>query len=414
MMSGHSRPRVALFGAGGYGANHARILERFHREGLVELVAVADPAVHKLSELKSRLEALGVRWYEDYTRLLGDIGGTLDVVVIATPIPLHLPMLQAALDLRLAVYLEKPPVPLIQDFLAISRLPEAGRVGVDFQRIAETSLWRLKQAMVDGALGDIRLIAASACWPRLDSYYDRASWAGRLVWNGQAVLDGPATNAMAHIIHNIMFLAGDSLPAFSAPASVCGEIYRVRPLESYDLCCLNGDFPSGVRFAGAFAHCVRQRREWSITVRGDEGWALLTPAKVEFHTTKPLPPEVAPEPDIFAACSANYFDFARGGRAKPLTSFADCLGYVAATNALFASSGGIHAVPAHAFERYELPGDGGYDVPGLDAYTDEIHRSGRTFSEQGVLWAAPGRSVRADALTRLPIDQLFREQGRPV
>lgn len=408
------RPRVALFGAGGYGANHVRILEQLHSQDLVELIAVADPATHSLSELKSRLEARGVRWYEDYTCLLGDIGNTLDVVVIATPIPLHLPMLKAALDLQLAVYMEKPPIPLIQDFLAISRLSEAAWVGVDFQRMAETSLWTLKRAMADGALGAIRLIAASACWPRLDSYYARASWAGRLTWNDLAVLDGPATNAMAHIIHNIMFLAGESVPAFSVPESVCGELYRVRPLESYDLCCLGGIFSSGIRFAGAFAHCVKQRREWSITVQGDEGWAVLGPGEVVFHTGNLLPPEVAPEPDIFAACCANYFSFVRGERAKPLTSFADCLGYVVATNALFASSGGIHSVPTHAFERYGYSGDGGYDLTGLNAYVDELHRSGRTFSEQGVAWAVPGRSIRADTLTRLPVEELFCERSLPV
>ncbi len=387
---------IALLGAGGYGSNHVRILEELQTQGLVCFSAVADPTADKLGDLKARLAAKGTQWFDDYRALFAEC--ELDAVVISTPIPLHLPMLESALDRKLSVLLEKPPVPLIQDFLRVNARPEAARVAMGFKLVADPKLWRLKRAIQEGSLGVIRHISGSACWPRLDSYYSRASWAGRMTWNGMAVLDGPVTNALAHILHNMMFLAGEKPEGFAVPKSVRAELYRARPIESYDLCCLAGDWDPGTTFSAAFTHAVERRSQWSVVVEGDRGTARLGPDDLVFETKDPIPDEIATAPDLFRDSWMDFYRMAIGGQAKPLTSFGDCLAYVAATNAMFVSSGRIHSLPPSAIRRYETGSDGGFDVPGIASLVEQTAKTGRPFSEQNVPWAVAGSAVDVDGL----------------
>ena len=397
--------RIALIGAGGYGQNHLQALEEYDEKGLLRFVAVADPTAEKLLPEKSRVEARGVRWFDDYRTMFEGTG--LDAVVISTPIPLHLPMLEAALDRKLAVLLEKPPVPLIQDFLRVNARPEAARVALGFKLIADPKLWRLKRAILDGSLGTIRHISGSACWPRLDSYYSRAGWAGRMTWNGMAVLDGPVTNALAHILHNMMFLAGET--GFAVPKTVRAELYRARRIESYDVCCLAGGWASGVTFSAAFTHAVERKVQWSVVVEGDRGTARLGPDNLVFETGSPVPGEEAPAGDLFRDSWRDFYRMAIGELAKPLTSFGDCLAYMAATNAMFVSSGRIHPLPPAAVRRYEAGGDGGFNVPGIASLIDETAKTGRLFSEQNVPWAVAGSPVDVSSLRDFPMQDLVRE-----
>lgn len=399
--------RVALFGAGGFASNHVEMVEKLQAEGLVRFMAVADPTVERLGELKARLEAEGIRWFPDYKELLAAAGGELDAVVISTPIPLHLPMLEAALGHNLAVFLEKPPVPLIQDFHRMRSMPGIGRVAVGFKLIADPALWRLKQTMLSGELGKVRRIGAMACWPRLDSYYGRASWAGRMVWHGMPVLDGPATNALAHIIHNLMFLGGENADAFAVPREIRAELYRARPIETYDLCCLRGRWDSGIEFSAAFTHAVEERVDWAIDVEGENGSALLTLDGLTFSGADDVPSGSENETDLFRACWLDFHALANARIAKPLTSFDDCLGYALATNAMFLSSGRIHSLPAPALRRFEREDDGGFDIPGIAGLAAEVAKTGRLFSELGVPWAVPGKPVDTVALTELPLEQFL-------
>jgi len=398
--------RVALIGAGGFAANHVRQIEEMQAEGLVHFVAVADPTVDRLGDLKVRLEGKGVRWFLEYQDLLETLDGQLDAVAIATPIPLHLPMLEAALDRNLAVYLEKPPVPLIQDFLRVLQRPESQRVAVAFNMVASPELWRLKQAIRTGTLGNVHRLTGSACWPRRDAYYARAGWAGRIQWKGMPVLDGPATNALSHIVHNLMFLAGETEDGFAVPETVRAELYRARPIETYDLCALTGRWASGLEFTAAFSHSVEERRDWSVVAEGDAGRGLLGLEELVVQTGSSQPISTASGINTFSASWRNFYDFATGRIAKPFTSLADCRGYVATTNAMFRSAGAVHELPASAVKRVEEDGDGVFDVPGIAPLIDRTVETGRLFSELDVPWAVPGETVDIASLTELAIDRL--------
>lgn len=393
--------RVALIGAGGYGENHLRMLERLHGEGAVVFRAVADPSEAALGEARERLLAAGVSVYADYQEMFRSLEGELDAVVISTPIPLHLPMLETALDRKLYVFLEKPPVPLIQDFLRIASRTEANRVALGFKLLADPHLWRLKEAMLDGAFGRIISLRASACWPRLDSYYARASWAGRMVWRDLPVFDGPATNALAHIVHNIMFLAGAERENFAVPEVVRGELYRARQIESYDVSSLSGTFTDGPAFSAAFSHAVETRMEWTIVVQGEKGHAVLAKDKVESDRSLPDCREI--ERDLFNESWQDFYRFATGRQDRPHTRFADCHGYVAATNAMLVSSGGIRNLPKEVVRRFERAGDGGYDVRDMAALATRSQRTGESFARCGATWGIDGVPVDVSSLKALDL-----------
>lgn len=398
--------RVALFGAGGFAANHVRHIELLQDEGLVSFVAVADPTVERLADVKVRLEGRGVRWFLDYQTLVEQLHGHLDAVVIATPIPLHLPMLEAALDHNLAVYMEKPPVPLIQDYLRVLRRPESRRVAVAFNMVASPDLWRLKQAMRSGELGVVRRLSGTACWPRRDTYYKRAGWAGRVLWKGLPVLDGPATNALSHIVQNLMFLAGETEAGFAVPETVRAELYRARPIETYDLCAFAGRWASGLEFTAAFSHSVKEHRDWAVVVEGEAGRACLGLENLTFEPRGAQPVQKTSAVNTFAASWRNFYDFATGRISKPFSSLEDCRGYVATTNGMFRSAGGIHDLPASVVRRVEEDGDGLFDVPGIPTLTDQVLETGRLFSELNVPWAVPGETVNITELRELAIEGL--------
>ena len=62
---------------------------------------------------------------------------------------------------------------------------------------------------------------------------------------GEPILDGPATNTMAHLIHNAMFLASRPPGGYAVPVEIAAEFYRARPIESYDAACLAVGFLAG-------------------------------------------------------------------------------------------------------------------------------------------------------------------------
>ena len=92
---------------------------------------------------------------------------TLDVIVIATPIPFHLQMTLDCLERDVFIYLEKPPVPLVQQWEAMRAANKHQRIGVGFQMISSSWVRKLKAAIIEGRLGRVREIRIGACWPRV-------------------------------------------------------------------------------------------------------------------------------------------------------------------------------------------------------------------------------------------------------
>jgi len=393
-----------LIGAGGIGHVHIAALRELHYAGSVRFTAIADP-FFKDAAVRQELQALGIRWYGDYKEMLRDEKG-LKAVTIATPIPLHFSMASACIERGLFVLLEKPPAPLIGQLDKLIEMDRDERVAINFQTVHLPALQRVKTCIGDGRLGNLTEIRVAAGWPRGASYYARAKWAGRLTVGDEPVFDGPATNALAHQIHNAMYLAASAAPGgrdFDEPVEVQGELYRARKIESYDVASLRGWFASGVIFSATLAHPVREALPFTVEARGTAGWARMSKDGSGFESSIPGQNGESETPfnDLVARVYQQFIESMRGGQNALLTRLRDARGYVLATNAMWVSSGGIHDIGSEWQQTYENNGDTAIEVTGLTEALKEGFATGKLLSELNVPWAHSTRPVS----TR-PLDEI--------
>jgi predicted dehydrogenase len=402
--------RVALIGAGGYGRIHLEMIRLLERENLVELVAVADPILHDASALTAGLRAQNIRCYENYLHLLEE-EPRLEAVSIAAPIPLHEQMVREALARGLRVYLEKPPVPTIQQLRELIELDPRGRVTVGFQMAKFPQVQQLKEWIVTGALGEVLQITATACWPRPTSYYRRADWAGRLLLEGVPVLDGPPSNGLAHLVQMIMFICGAKGSACAVPEWVQGEFYRVRPIESYDLAAIAGGFADGAKFTMLLAHCGATKAPFSITVKGSRGSAWIGHDGAEIGNDCGLAGAIPCGISTLSGIDF-YREAFRRMRAgdTPLTSLRDCLGYAKTVCGGLISSGGIHPVKREYASTVGVSGDLLYDLKGLTNLLENVRLLGKLPSQQNLPWAVAGRCIQTSEVEEIDLLQYLPEK----
>src|SRR3712207_5937166 len=189
-----SAARVVLVGVRGFGQVHADRIARLADQGAVELVAAVDPGV-----ILDPPVIYGTDLYADLADALSAVG-PVDVVVIAAPLGAHFGLAKIALSSGADVYLEKPPVTSLGQFTSLLDLEqETGRViQVGFQSLGSHALEMLRADAFD--IGPVVRIGAIGAWSRTVGYWSRSPWAGRRSMNGQAVVDGVVTNALAHAV----------------------------------------------------------------------------------------------------------------------------------------------------------------------------------------------------------------------
>lgn len=390
-----AKPNCALIGLGGFGRQHFRTLRSLEKAGRIRLSAICDPNARGVPDVQDELPSLNVRIYDDWEQMLS-CEPDLTAVTIAAPIPLHYRMAKACLDSGLFVYLEKPPVPLLEQLDELIAADAHQRISVGFQMIHSKWSRQIKNWIIDGVLGELTEIRAGACWPRSDGYYNRAKWAGRMVLDGEPVFDGPATNGLAHLIHNIMFFAGGSFETFGSPIEVQGELYRARPIESYDTACLRGSFESGVQFSAALTHASEKMLDFEVHVIGSKGWARVSQGgkMLESHLGSARCTADAEIEDAYC----DFFDYIGGNKTRPATLLRDTRGYSLATNAALLSSEGIHSI---ALSHFSQVGDGGaYSIRDIHGLITDSLQTPQLFSETQVPWAVKSHVVRTGCLAR--------------
>ncbi len=393
--------RYALIGATGIGGYHLAALQKMESAGLVRLSAVADPALAKSAELRSELAARGVETYLDYQEMLSG-QHDLQVVVISAPIPLHLEMTLACLERDLFIYLEKPPVPLIQQLEVLLSHPGQHRVGVGFQMVNASWAQEIKSAIMAGRLGTPQEIRVGACWPRLDRYYSRNDAAGKMSVRGEPVFDGPATNALAHLIHNAMFFAGAAPREFGIPDEITASLYRSREIESYDVACLQARFSSGLTLTAALTHATERPLPYVVEVQGSAGRARVSGDGASFASDcfSFSPPQESFE-QLLEKTHGQFLEFVCGRQPAPATTLEDTRGYLLATNGMLLSSGGVHDIDPSHVHRYRRDDDEGRDVAGLYEAVHASLETGKLFADLGVPWAVKTQPVSVTNLKTL-------------
>lgn len=382
-------PRVALVGVHGFGERHLANLARLEQAGALELVAVADPNPPQPGSL-----AASVTVFPDLEGLLAAQPG-VDVVIIATPIQTHAPLAIAALAAGMDVYVEKPPVASLAQFeqvLATAR--DKGRlVQVGFQSLGSHALPAIRDTVAAGEIGSVLGISATGQWLRTQAYFKRSRWAGKRSLDGVDVVDGVATNALAHAVATGLSLAGAR--TLADVASVETDLYRANQTESDDTSVLRVRTAQGTTLLCALTLCAPEQLDPTVTVRGTLGDITLSYTRDEVVITTPDGErrETYARTDLLE----NLLE-ARATGAPLLCALEDTGAFTAVLEAIRTSP-----APAPIDGQYISWEGGGDDAhPVVQGITDLMARAVKaqaTFAEIGVPWARtlpPARTLTLD------------------
>ncbi|TDO93289.1 DUF6807 family protein [Enemella evansiae] len=220
-------PTVIQVGVRGFGAVHLANIDRLAAAGRVRLVACVDPLVGSLGGDPG----LGVPLFDSLTDALEAVG-VPEVVIASVPIPLHAAVAAEALRAGADLLLEKPPFARLADLEALLALQrQTGRlVQVGFQALGSHALELIDRD--EFGIGAVRHVRAMGHWVRHRAYWERTPWAGRRHLDGVDVMDGVATNPLAHAVATALRIAG--LRRAEDVTEVVVDAYRTTAIDTDD------------------------------------------------------------------------------------------------------------------------------------------------------------------------------------
>lgn len=372
-------PRIALVGVHGFGERHLANLARLQASGSLELVAVADPRPPGEGVLGN-----SVAVFETLDGLL-EAGTAPDVVILATPIQTHVPLALAALSAGADVYVEKPPAASLLQFQELLQAAEPGGrlIQVGFQSLGSDALPAIPRLIANGEIGEVLGLSATGTWLRTRGYFRRSRWAGKRALNGIDVVDGVATNALAHAVVTGLSIAGAR--TLDDVAGVDTDLYHAHPTESDDTSVIRVRTAGGRVLTCALTLCAAQQTRPSITVFGTAGKAKLfyTEDELVITTDQGERREVFGRTDLLE----NLLEVRASG--------GELLSPLSGSGAFMAVLETIRTAPAPQqidarYITWEGSGDDAHPV--VDGIAELIERAAlaqATFSEIGVPWARP-------------------------
>lgn len=423
--------RVGVIGMGGFAGTHHDVIHQLEAQGECRLVCTCDPAMDSFADRRQTLDfgTRGVRLFTEYQQMLDACRDELDLVTIPTPIPLHAPMHRACIERNLPVYLEKPPTLNADELASMLEVETRAQklTNVGFNYIVEQERRQLKQRMLDGEFGVVQRVSFLGLAPRAHTYYQRANWAGRLLLNGNLVLDSCIGNAMAHQAHDTLFWCGtDTLWSWGEVQSVNAELYRAHAIEGADTVFVKARIAQGPELRIAMSHgcanvaIMRERIEcehavidyeldfavsngacWEATVHWSDG-------RIESGKTNGI-----------ASVAMNFqahFDYLRGRRNRPVTTLVDSRPFVHLNDLMYIAAGNIATVSPSMIGTFPLP-DGTGDclhIQDLTPVSERFVDSGDFPSEQGAPWAIPGGQATVADLPRLLSTVQSMTAGEPL
>lgn len=382
--------KAALIGMSGFGASHLGALQKLHGENILKFEAVCDVNYEANRPVIDELAQKGIRYYKDYREMLQK-EGNLDFVSVSTPIHLHRRMAEDIMEGGFHVLLEKPPAVTIQDIdgiIATSR--RTGKAcAVNFMLTSDKAFLELKQKIRQGALGKITSITGAGLWKRLDSYYARTPWAGKLVFNGHYVLDGTVNNPLAHLLNNMLFLA-EAADAGSV-SGVMAELYHGHDIEGEDTSCIRAEMDSGLVLYYYATLCAGTSETPYITVEGTNGRATWNYAgelemelggvasRLKYESEDPITNMYRNLAVVLSGKADELYCPVEGTR-----------NFVLASNGAFESSAGTRSIPPQFIRRTPEDGSVATRIEGIESWISEAMAQKKLFSEMGVPWASAG------------------------
>jgi predicted dehydrogenase len=376
-----SPARLVLVGVRGFGKVHAERIARFADQGLVELVAAVDPGV-----VLDPPVIYGVDLYADLAEALSAVG-PVHVVIIAAPLGEHFRLAKIALSSGADVYLEKPPVASLDDFRSLLQAEQdSGRVvQVGFQSLGSRALQMLNDDSF--GIGPMERVSAVGGWSRTVGYWTRSSWAGHRSLGGRPVVDGVATNPLAHAVVTALAIVG--CRRLDDVAAVDTDLYRANAIDSDDTSVVRIRTASGLQVTCALSLCAPLEHEPLIYVEGKRGRATLsyTADRLEVEADGQRSTEVTTRVDLLE----NLLAHRREGvpLLVPLVSTGAFMQVLAAV----AAADEPVRIDPRAIQWLGEDQDRRAVVDDIDHWLEQAASTGQTFAELKVPWAHLNRDT---------------------
>ena len=127
-------------------------------------------------------------------------------------------------------------------------------VMVGYQWSFSAAIRSLKRDLLSADFGAIRRAKTLVFWPRDYAYFSRNDWAGKRQHpGGEDINDHLLNNAMAHFLHNLLYLCGDEIEGSARIISGRACLSRAYNIETFDTAVLDLETPTGIniRFYGS-------------------------------------------------------------------------------------------------------------------------------------------------------------------
>lgn len=386
--------KCALIGVSGFGETHLTAIEKMEEKGRLKLQAVCDSNYKENRDTIDRLVSKEVNFYKDYKEMLRK-ESCFDFVTVSTPIHLHRIMAVDIMRSGFHVFLEKPPAILIQDFNKIISASKKTKklCAVNFMLTSGKAFLKLGKLIESGVLGRITCITGIGLWKRLDNYYSRAPWAGKMMFNGIYVLDGTINNSLSHLLNNMLFLA--MIAGNEHIVKVTAELYHGHCIEGEDTSCLKAELNCGTELYYYATLCSSKQEVPSIIVEGTKGkafWNYENVLRTEIcgETTE----EVYENDDEIINMYENLMNVLTGEDEQFYCPVEATRNFVLLSNGAFESSGKIHNIDSRFVLRTAEQGSTTTYIEGIE---EIIHRAASLkslFSEIGTEWAISGKEFK--------------------
>jgi predicted dehydrogenase len=251
------RVGVVVVGIGGYGEVYLSALLDDPAGARCEIVGAVDPFPGSCSFLAD-LEARGVPVLPSLEEFYVTVG-TADLAVVSSPIHLHAEQVCRALEGGSHVLVEKPAAAVTAEIerMIVARDAADRSVAVGFQWCFSRGILELKRDILAGRFGAPLRGHSLTLWPRTESYYRRNDWAGRRRDpEGRWILDSPASNAMAHHLHNLLFLLGPEMDRSAEARNLSARLATVNDIETFDTVACRMDVAEGAEVLFLASHTI--------------------------------------------------------------------------------------------------------------------------------------------------------------
>ena len=304
-----SKVRLAIIGAGGISSEHAKGV--LHHKDKIECVALCDVSE---ANIDTRAKQLGSepRRFNDWKKMLAEMGSGIDAVDICLPHHLHAPAIFDAATAGKHILCEKPMcISLDEADRIVEAVKKAGIIYMSaHNQLFTPALLEMKRMIDAGELGNVY-------WIRSQDAFIVPADVLQGQWRSQVKLQGGGEliDTGYHPTYRLLFLAGSQV------AAVRGTMGRFRmQLEGEDTASVQVRFANGI-IGEIFTSWAMPRPHGThdLHIIGEKGEVFGTGSRV-YHlpTGEKTPTEkTLPEVHTFSAQIGCFADCIREGKRPP-------------------------------------------------------------------------------------------------